>query len=91
MAVGSKGRRGPLALALIAGLVLGLTVGLVAFLVASPDSPAAGAPRDPDRPARSVILINGDGIPPPTARLPASTWRGSTAGSGWTACPRAAR
>ena len=63
MAVGSNGRRGPLALALLAGLVLGLTIGLVAFLVASPDAaPAAGAPRDADRSARSVILIVGDGM-----------------------------
>ena len=63
MAVGSTGGRGPLALALIVGLVIGLSIGLVAYLAASPDAPAAGAPRDPDAArARSVIFINGDGM-----------------------------
>lgn len=58
MTVGRTGRRGPLALAVLAGAVIGLVVGLVANLVVSPDS------RDPAATARprSVILVNGDGM-----------------------------
>ena len=62
MAVGSTGGRGRLALALLAGLVLGLTIGLLAYVVAAPVTPAAGAPHDAEGSARSVILINGDGM-----------------------------
>jgi alkaline phosphatase len=76
MAGSTTGRRGPLVLALIAGLVIGLAVGLVAVLLVSPGDPAAGddgppderpagtdpGPEDVGMPARSVILVVGDGM-----------------------------
>lgn len=64
MAVGTRSRA-PLALALLAGVVIGLVVGLVVYLTVAPGSGAEGgdrSPTDDGSVARSVILVNGDGM-----------------------------